>query len=487
MFHSPAIPTPENEKNNSMFHVKHSLLHNFKALSWRAGVKHFIKTAKLHEVLFYLFVFLIPIQTRILYNPEKGYIDWYFSYHLGFFLYLSDIVFITLIVVWFLIEKPVFNPPATQSGERAGIKLRSNRLILALFALILVTLFHVKRLDIGIYETIKWLEVLLLVWYISSMFHKKHVFQVTLSILFISGVFQGILAISQFHVQHGLSLSFLGEYIAPICTSGLATINVMGSKIIRAYGTFPHPNVLGAFLTLSLINGYYLVSRASKYTKLLIGLGIILIISAVFLTFSRAAWFTSGAVSLVFLGYYLKSYFKKHDSKLNLVILLTAIVVSCGTIYFTYNDLLVSRATEDINTTAISSRSFFNKNGLEIFYKSPLLGVGVGNYVVVAKDSFDLESWQYQPPHNIFIFLAAELGILGVALFIIILIEILKKAWEQKNFLAFTLFTTMIIFILLSNFDHYFVTIQQGRLMFFTVLGLLIATQNLNHNHVSPD
>lgn len=468
MFHPPAMPTSENKNNNPMFHVKHSFMHHLLAFSWWAGVKHYLKSVKLHEILFYVFVFLIPIQTRILYAPEKAYLDWYFSYHLGFFLYLSDIVFIALIVSWFLIEKPGLN-----------LEKKVNRLFLAFFVLILVTLFHVKRIDIGVYQSIKWLELILLVFYVKHTFVKQYMFHVTLWILFISGILQGILAITQFHVQHGLSLSFLGEYIAPIGTAGLSTICVMGSKIIRSYGTFPHPNVLGGFLILSLISGYYLVSHTSKYIKFLVGLGIIIIISSIFLTFSRAAWFAGSIVSLIFLGYYLHFYLKKRYSKLNLVIILTAIVVSCGTIYFAYSAMLVSRATENINTTAINSRSFYNKNGLEIFSKAPLLGVGVGNYVVAADDSFDLESWQYQPPHNIFIFLAAELGILGVALFIIILVEILKKAWELKNFLTFTIFTAMIIFIILSNFDHYFVTIQQGRLMFFLTVGLLAAAGNL--------
>ncbi|MBI2607310.1 MAG: O-antigen ligase family protein [Candidatus Doudnabacteria bacterium] len=476
MFHpSTNANMTDNKENNTTFHVKHLFFGSNKPF-WPENVKQYLRNTALHEMLFYIFVFLIPIQTRILYLPEKAYINWYFSYHLGFFFYLTDIIFIALIVSWFLAEKPSFN-----------LKLRINRLILALFALILATLFHVKRIDIGVYQSIKWLELLLLVWYVYSTFHKKHQFHITLFLLYISGVFQAILGILQFYLQHSLNLKLLGEYVAPLGTAGLATIGVAGTKIIRAYGTFPHPNLLGAFLLFSLISGYFLVSRGTRFTKWLVGLGMIVLISGIFYTFSRSIWIAAGISSIVFLGYYLRDFLKTGQSRLTFLILLSAVVVSCGTLVFTYKDLIVSRATENIQESALASRKLFNKNGLTIMSQAPLLGVGVGNYVVVAQDLFDLEPWQYQPAHNVFIFLAAELGVLGAALFAIILIELLKNSWQKKNFLTLTLFFTGIIFILLANFDHYFATIQQGRLTFFLLLGLLAATNNLNHDHASPD
>ena len=110
-----------------------------------------------------------------------------------------------------------------------------------------------------------------------------------------------------------------------------------------------------------------------------------------------------------------------------------------------------------------------------------MLGVGVGNYVNTINDLYQLEPWQHQPAHNIFIFIASELGLLGLGLFIMILLEVFSKLGNVlRNPISFTLVTIGLLFLILGQFDHYLVTIQQGRLMFAVVLGLIAAAPNLH-------
>ena len=54
---------------------------------------------------------------------------------------------------------------------------------------------------------------------------------------------------------------FLGESILGPEIPGVAKIVVAGGKILRAYGTFPHPNILAAFLLLGLFSSYYFLFR----------------------------------------------------------------------------------------------------------------------------------------------------------------------------------------------------------------------------------
>lgn len=427
----------------------------------------FLKTSKLHEILFYIFLFLIPIQTRILYAPEKAYISSYFDYQLAFFVYLTDIILFTSFVLWLIFDRP----------NKSELLNKIFWLILAFFLLILLWLFPVKRLDLGIYGTVKWLEMLILFVYIWQTFKKQVQFLVTLGILFSSAILQAILGIWQFHVQHSLGLNFLGEYIAPLGTSGLSTIDTVAGKFIRAYGTFPHPNIFGMFLVFGLILGIYLGIRVQRIGfRIIIHMANFLLILGIFISFSRIAWFSAFLVCLLLTAYC--SLTKEKRKALAIVILA---VVSCATILIAYQPFLRARGIES-DSTSVLDRWTFNDIGLILIARNPILGVGTGNYVPVMDDQFVLQPWQHQPAHNIYIFIAAELGVFALLVLLLLFFQIFSNAkrafWENQS-LTFALMLAGIIFLAAGNFDHYFVTIQQGRLIFFTVLGLIAALPQL--------
>src|SRR6185295_14550592 len=110
-----------------------------------------IKSLRIHELLFYVFLFCLPFQTRILYNPTSAYIGDYFNYHLAFFVYLTDIVLVSCFISWLVFDRP---------------KIKRNRLfwlILAFLVVCLLTLFRVKHLNFGLYSLLKWAELWLMV------------------------------------------------------------------------------------------------------------------------------------------------------------------------------------------------------------------------------------------------------------------------------------------------------------------------------------
>jgi len=423
-----------------------------------------LKDLPIHQILFFLFTLTIPIQTRIIFNSDQAYIGQYFSYYQAFFLYFSDILLIATIVSWL-----AFDFPANV------LQKRSFRLILAFLALLLVSLFHVKRLALGLYAAFKWLELWLLTLYISETFKTKRQFELLFGTLFFLGTAEAILGIIQFHVQHSLGLTIIGEYIAPLGTLGLATVQHGSEKLIRAYGTMPHPNILAGFLLISLICGFYFVSRETRTNKWLAGLMLMLLYFGIFFTFSRLVWFLALVATV---GFIVFSYYK--EKKL-LFIPLFALLISGSTIFAAYGSLAAGWAIELPDSQSITLRETFNGRGLSLIQAYPLLGVGPGNYLEALKEKYpNLAAWEYQPPHNIFILLAAELGILGASLFVIILFEIFKPLLNISNqLLSFLVFTASFLLLIVGLFDHYLITIQQGSLVFFSVLGMLAAMANL--------
>jgi hypothetical protein len=86
-----------------------------------------------------------------------------------------------------------------------------------------------------------------------------------------SGFLQSLIAIYQFISQHSVFTSQIlakitGESVIGSQIPGVAKIIIDGEKIIRAYGTFPHPNILGGFLIFTLLITVYLYLEHKKDT-----------------------------------------------------------------------------------------------------------------------------------------------------------------------------------------------------------------------------
>jgi hypothetical protein len=422
---------------------------------------------KLHRLLFYIYLLILPLQIRIGYFVEQSYVSWYFNYHLAVFLYLSDLLLFLCFTFWIMFHTPKWHV------------IKHDRLFWLFlgFMVVILSTLHVKHI-LGWYGILKSLEGLFVLYYIKMEFTKRVDFGLSMAILAISSFLQAILGLAQFHMQHMVGLNWLGEYIAPLGTSGLATIDTLSGKFIRAYGTMPHPNVLAAFLILGLACALYFVSRESETRSKFIKLSRVIIISVfllgIFLTFSRTAWFAAAILIICHIGFHI---WKKEKGKI--LIAIAALIVSCGTIGIFYQDNFKARVSS-ADSRSVTDRYFFNQLGLNLIKTHPLFGVGVGNYVPALQERYQLEPWQYQPAHNIFIFTAAEIGLVGLGLFGLILINVF---YRLKNIsidpLSGSVIVIGVLFLIMGQVDHYFVTIQQGRLMFATVLGLVAALPNL--------
>ena len=122
-----------------------------------------------------------------------------------------------------------------------------------------------------------------------------------------------------------------------------------------------------------------------------------------------------------------------------------------------------------------SERIEYNLIAVETIYDNLLFGVGNGNFVSVMTDHSEtqLEKWQFQPIHNIYLLIAAEVGLIGFLLFFLFIYTIAKsvpRGTSIGNSMPTALFIGLLI---IGIFDHYLWDIQQGSLIFWIGLGLL--------------
>ncbi len=303
----------------------------------------------------------------------------------------------------------------------------------------------------------------------------------------IFALFESILAIYQFLAQKSVGLSKLGESILSTTYFGVAKI-VSGGTFIRPYGTFPHPNVLGAFLicgvlvNIWLIIGEYRSNIRSLYFATLIPLSFTLI-----LTFSRSSWI----VALVGLIVFTSLYIGKYSINKKLTLSLLALLLSTVTAFFILKPIIIDRSSGFGESS--SMREVYNKTALKMIGEYPIFGVGAGESMLHMQQfsPIRLNTWEIQPIHNYYLLSAAELGIpaaLALMLFFIYhLIIAFRRFKYSSNVLHGTwnllLGTVLLCFMILMLFDHYFYTLMQTQFLLWMVLGLIAAEIRENALH----
>jgi len=138
--------------------------------------------------------------------------------------------------------------------------------------------------------------------------------------------------------------------------------------------------------------------------------------------------------------------------------------------------LFLIKSTSLFSNQSLQERNLYQNVSYETFLKHPLAGVGIGQFVMSEYQNHpNLESWQYQPVHNIYLFVFSELGIVGLIFFLLWIFSI--SEWgggknRNTDLLRSLLLTRLSIcciissFLFIAFFDHYFWDIKLGTTIF---------------------
>lgn len=342
-------------------------------------------------------------------------------------------------------------------------------------AILLLFLILPRETSFSCYFSAKYLIYALILIGVSATFEGIQTKWLYLGVI-LMGVFESIVATAQFYLQKSIGLKFLGE-TALYLQQGIAKIDLATHKLIRPYGTFAHPNILSAFLIVACATAFSSLFKQDRKTFIFSAAALTFFTYANILTFSR-----SGIVAETLVcGVLLCLFYMKLKIEAKQIILGTGamIIILIGSV-LALKPYLLSRAT--ISDSSTINRISYDKTGLEIFKKHWLIGVGPGNILQeVAKTGEYPESWQVQPPHNYFILVACETGIVGLFLFLLLIWMMLSTLYEKigegdsKSILNAVLFSVLIGYIFLMMFDHYFYDIEQGQLLLWTLIAIIIA------------
>jgi hypothetical protein len=295
-----------------------------------------------------------------------------------------------------------------------------------------------------------------------------------------------IVAITQFILQKDLSLNFLGESHLQVGAQNIATINILGAKVLRSYGLFPHPNILAAFLLLA-VTVYVLFKNdfVSRDTIIKISprmfhvkqVQVLIIACALMVTFSKIAILLALILCMVFVPRETGNRLFKKMFHVKQIILLISLLF---TILFYFNQ-------KSFTEREFSLLQYVHTNPISLF------GNGIGSSYL--HQSLHLQAkdnpWLVQPAHSGYLIILSEVGLLGLFLYVYLILNLLTVSSVKRVFHVKQKFSSgiLVFFVtVLAAGDHYFVTLPQGAFLFWIFLSLgsvklLIIDKNINILH----
>lgn len=455
------------------------------------------------QIIFYIIVFSLPFQLRfVLHDYALGSLAEFST----LFLYATDILVVLLIII-FIIRYIGYKSLREFLFSRWRAIHESDPLYLFLISFLVITIlasFPTRSLGISLYHIAKTAEFLLFFIYIVLSF-KQYSLTAVLKVFIASVLFQSIIGFLQFTFEKSLSLRFLGESVLAPDFPEVVRVFVEQFFVLRAYGTLPHPNLLAIYIIIGLFFIAYLILKKrffadypnpaflpkeeersvfkDSFGRVFLFVVVFWFFVGIFLTFSRTVLLI-GLIALFGMLLWLwrrfmYDMFRQRALYVAIVFFILALV--SGVIF---RSELSARFQSGIERTRVSW-GIFDAQALSFIRENPLFGIGAGYYPFKLNQmDITLPPPLLQPVNNLYLLIASEIGLIGFAFFIAFLAYLaygLVRAYvREKDSIARLwkshLIVLFVFMCVVSFFTHSFWAFQQGRLLFWFLLGILVAT-----------
>lgn len=420
--------------------------------------KHSNKKQKAFQFFLALFVVLIPWQTRwIFYDWPLGAELWEYG---RISLYFSSIILFIAACFFALSHKKEF-------------KFSHSIFAYALFLYFIIVSFRSPVPAVSYYYLFLIFSAILfayLVKFVPKIFIQR-------AFLF-SGLIQGILAISQLIDQRVIANKWLGMSEHLPSTLGTAVVEFADERMLRAYGSLTHPNVLGGFLFVVIFFGIYLWIDAynavpdSLFKRLFKKVNfwnlVFVVASLIISTYGILASFSRGAILALLVSLFsliIITAFKKDTIKL---IVISKYLIIFFLVWWSFNSWFPGAWSTRVQVegrleqNSVSERvDSFEQLGWDT-YRNVFFGQGLGmNTLEAFHKQPDQPVYKAQPIHDIFLLMLAELGLIGM-FFVINSIRRVIKSADRIDVMSTSLILGLMI---IGLFDHYLWTSWAGLLL----------------------
>lgn len=398
---------------------------------------------RLEIFLFTLLTLFLPAQLGYHFWPAWSQVSGIRVDFLSPTIYLTDILILLLLGPWFFRTRP-----SVRFFNSKFLVIMSFIFLNIIFAFIPVLAF---------YKWVRVLEYYLLFKYLTSESGDK--FKISGTALSAALIWTSLLAWAQLLFQHSVGgpLYWLGERAFDLSTPGIARVSLgQAGLLLRPYATLPHPNSLAGFL---LVGGLLLLTTSSK--SFLKNMSLLLVLLTLPFTFSRGSIITS----LVLLSIWLLLRLKKNGPKIILILFIIPMI------HFVYTFI-------PANPLSQPERSLLTTKATALIFAHPLLGIGLNNFIPSPSPGFNPPSSNpyiiTQPVHNIYLLIAAELGLPATFILSFIIIKSLRELLIKNANLSYPIMAVTITGLV----DHYWLTLHQNMLLLTLLISLTVVKIN---------
>ncbi len=420
------------------------------------------------EYSFYLFVFLLPWQTKLILVPA----DTNFN---EISLYVSHLLLLVTLITFFVykLKRPEVGVKISWMWwSLAGLEIS---ILVSFFVapdqLLAFFYYLLFLMAVGVFYIVR--EGTKIVDFENKFFHRSKIIYIFLLSIF----FQATLGVYQFLTQTSPVSKYLGLAAHNPEALGTSVIETASGRWLRVYGGMDHPNIFGGVLAITLILAAYLLAKKKIIRgwreiseSIFLFLFYFVALLALFFTFSRTAWiaYAFGLLALLI------SFLLKRDRWI--IGRYLALIYFSGVMIFIigypYQSLLQVRIKADtrLEQISIDERSEYVMQSKEVIMDNSLIGVGVGNYPQYLRDTDanKKEGWNYQPVHNVFLLLWSECGVFALIFFL----SFLASTYSKNHRAAFS-GAILVALIIIMIFDHWLISLPFGIIFLFLALGLI--------------
>lgn len=274
-------------------------------------------------------------------------------------------------------------------------------------------------------------------------------------LLLVSTSIQGILGILQFRGGSSVGLKLLGESQVVSGMMGSSFVTLQNQVFLRAYGTFPHPNVLAGYFLLLFLISFFLCKRLKgKYRIISIAT---MLLSSIFVLFT----FSRFTILLFLIA--------------TVAMIISNLVKKQGVKSLNFLPLLVERYEKSLSggDESLLDRLNLAKTSIYVLKNNWTFGTGLGRFTAEMGEVIPRSSkgiLLIQPVHNVFLLLLTELGVFGFLSFAYLLFTIIKMNVKKLTLLGILIIVSVLG---IASIDHYLVSLPQGLAMLWLLLGLL--------------
>jgi hypothetical protein len=271
--------------------------------------------------------------------------------------------------------------------------------------------------------------------------------------------------------------TLLGVSAKDAATQGIAVVETAEHRLLRAYGTFPHPNIFGGYVAAGIVALAWLSCYARNRQQLVGFFGFAVLIGATFVvTFSRSSWL---GLCLAFLVLFVLMLWQRRPPPRRVMALMSVCAVSVLSTLAVFHTEVFSRfdPTQRIEIISMQERASQYQSYGDVFLSSPIIGVGPAAYTFVLEHlDPGHPAWSYQPIHNVYLLLLAELGLVGIIVlgFGLLAMNPFTKRSIKKNGNLFASALAVFLFTI-GLFDHYLWTLWPGLALVALCLGFIVS------------